>query len=103
MYVPGRGCAYVWVCVCEGVRACACENISCHIDKFSTFIIWCVNNALREVTISLIRSVHMKQCASHRTDFRGMYYLGRSTKICPTSVVVKSVKNKKYLREDVEI
>ena len=54
---------------------------------------------LREVNINLI----MKQCDSHRTDFRGIYYLGLSTKICPTSIVVKSSKNKKYLHEDVQI
>jgi hypothetical protein len=58
---------------------------------------------LREVNISLIKSVRIKHCNSHRTDFRGIYYLGLSTKICPTSIVVKSGKNKKYLHEDVQI
>jgi hypothetical protein len=58
---------------------------------------------LREVNIILIMSVRMKQCDSHRTDYRGIYYLGLSTRICPTSIVVKSGKIKKYLHEDVQI
>jgi hypothetical protein len=58
---------------------------------------------LGEVNINLINSVHMKQCDFHRTDFRGICYLGLSTKSCPTSIVVKSGKNKKYLHEDVQI
>jgi hypothetical protein len=58
---------------------------------------------LREVNVSLILSVRMKQCDSHRTDFRGICYLGLSSKICPISIVAKSGKNKKYLHEDLQI
>ena len=90
-----------WFSTRKKIGSCdvyVCENISCHIDKFSTFIIWCVSNA-----ISFNKSVCLKQCDSHRTDFRGIYYLGLSTKICSTSIVAKSGKNKKYLHEDLQI
>jgi len=59
--------------------------------------------SLREVNIRLIKSIRMKKCDSHRMDFRDIYYLGPSTKIYRTSIVVKSDKNKKYLHEDMQI
>jgi len=63
------------VCVCVCVKIFYAISISSQLSSFGALTM-----ALREVNISLIMSVRMKQCDSHRTDFRGIYYLGLSTK-----------------------
>ena len=89
----------VCLCVCVGVKIFHAISVSSQLSLFGALIM-----PLREVNISLIMFVRKKQCDSHRTDFRGICYLGLSTKICPTSIVVKSGKNKKkYLHADVQI
>ena len=85
----------MYVCVC--VKVFHAISIGSQLPLFGALAM-----PLREVNISLIMSVRMEQRDSHRPDFGEIYYLGLSTRICPTSIAVKSGKNEKYNHEDVQ-
>ena len=99
-------CTCVCVCVCVLVRVClrTCACVCAYVKIFHAISISSQLSLFGALAMPLREvSVRMEPCDSHRTDFRGIYYLGLSTKICPTSIVVKSGKNKKHLHEDVQI